>query len=360
MWWAAPMFFLFAPPADSPIKTDEVVVFIPTFARLDPDGKTWRLPVHGWIYEPETDSLTRRAALSVFRRSLGLDADAEDAALFKERAGRFLVDNQRGKKVPIRFGTGVQEMSESEANGHFRGQIVLSAAEAAMMLKLQDAKHGWLTYQAVTRPKDERVFKGQVQLLDATGWSVISDIDDTIKISEVRNKKALLANTFLREFQPAPGMAALYQDWLTQGAAFHYVSGSPWQLYEPIRAFADKAGFPLGSYHMKEFRWKDSSVLNLLGSQQEYKLGAIEPILTQFPQRRFVLVGDSGEQDPEIYGVLARKYPKQIARIFIRNVTDEPADAERYRKAFADVPAERWHIFKETKDIGAAPRALKD
>jgi len=360
MWWAAPLFLLLAQPADSPIKADEVVVFVPTYARLDPDGKTWRLPVHGWIFEPETDSLTRRAALGVFRRALGLEAGAEDTALFKERAGLFLVDNQRGKKVPVRLGPSVEVMGESEANGHFRGTLTLSADEAARLLKLQVGKHGWLTFQAVTRPQDERLFRGQVQLLPATGWSVISDIDDTIKISEVRDKQGLLANTFLREFRPAPGMAALYQDWQTQGAAFHYVSGSPWQLVEPVRAFADKAGFPLGSYHMKDFRWKDSSVLNLLGAQQEFKLGAIEPILTQFPQRRFVLVGDSGEQDPEIYGTLARKYPKQIARIFIRNVTAEPAAAERYRKSFADVPAERWHIFQETKEIGAALRLLKD
>ena len=57
-----------------------------------------------------------------------------------------------------------------------------------------------------------------------------------------------------------------------------------------------------------------------LGPQNQYKTGVIERILADFPRRRFLLVGDSGEQDPEIYGAIARKHPEQVERIFIRNV----------------------------------------
>ncbi|MGB7326045.1 MAG: App1 family protein [Rubripirellula sp.] len=63
-----------------------------------------------------------------------------------------------------------------------------------------------------------------------------------------------------------------------------------------------EAGFPEGTFHLKQFRLKDSSVLDLLSSQQETKRSAIVPILEAFPQRQFILIGDSGEQDPEIYG----------------------------------------------------------
>ena len=63
------------------------------------------------------------------------------------------------------------------------------------------------------------------------------------------------------------------------------------------------------------------------------------------------LIGDSGERDPEAYGTLARSHPAQIEHIFIRDVTGEKADAARYRAAFREVPAERWKIFIEPKEI---------
>jgi phosphatidate phosphatase APP1 len=64
-----------------------------------------------------------------------------------------------------------------------------------------------------------------------------------------------------------------------------------------------------------------------------------------------VLVGDSGEKDPEIYGALARKFPSQIHRIYIRDVTAEDANAPRYRQAFDGVRREVWSIFRMPKEI---------
>ena len=67
-----------------------------------------------------------------------------------------------------------------------------------------------------------------------------------------------------------------------------------------------------------------------------------------YPQRKFVLVGDSGQQDPEIYGLFARKYPRQVIAVFIHDVTGEPAESPRYQTAFEMVPAERWRLFTFT------------
>ena len=63
--------------------------------------------------------------------------------------------------------------------------------------------------------------------------------------------------------------------------------------------------------------------------------------------RLLVLVGDSGEKDPEIYGFIARKYPKRVHRIFIRAVKGESARNERFLKAFEGVPQEKWSIFTD-------------
>ena len=327
---------------DSPIKADEVVVFFPTVATLDPDGKIATLAVHGWIYEPEDDSVMRRTALGLFAKALGFSEDDAKTAHFKKRAGLFLVDNQHGKKVPVRIGDQTFVLEESAANGHFRGSVRLPAA---------GLKPGWLGFQAVTRAGDDRKFEGRVLVLGETGLSVVSDIDDTIKVSDVRNKKALLANTFLKDYQAVAGMPELYNKWAKQGASFHYVSASPWQLYAPLAEFFDKAGYPHGSFHLKSFRLKDSSFFNLFASPEKTKNQAIEPLLQAFPKRKFLLIGDSGEKDPEIYAELARKHPQQIERILIRDVTGEDAKAERYRKCFEGVARDRWQVFREPKEI---------
>jgi phosphatidate phosphatase APP1 len=85
----------------------------------------------------------------------------------------------------------------------------------------------------------------------------------------------------------------------------------------------------------------------MLASPIDYKLSMIEPLLQRFPTRTFILVGDSGEKDPEIYGEIARRYHKQVLQTYIRNVTGEPADAPRYQNAFREVPSEKWQLFDD-------------
>jgi len=212
-----------------------------------------------------------------------------------------------------------------------------------------------MDFEAVLPPGDSRRFTGQVHLLEATGLSVISDIDDTIKITEVRDRRAMLRNTFLRDFQGVPGMAGFYQTLARfNGARFHYVSASPWQLYPLVAEFIQSSGFPEGTFALRAFRWKDESFFNLFTDPEAYKLAAIEPLLRQFPQRRFVLVGDSGERDPEVYAALARKFPEQIRRIYIRDVTGEPGTAARYQQCFSGIPGNRWQVFRAPGEIQIA------
>jgi hypothetical protein len=314
------------------LRSDERVLFYPTVAGRDAASSEWRVPVHGLVFEPERRALTAAA----LRTALGLLAEPKDAAerkVFESRAKAFLVDNERGKQISVRVG-------ESAADGHVRGEFRLPGAEANPV-----------TFTAITRAGDTREFRGTAHLLAATGLSVISDVDDTIKVSHVRDRQALLRKTFYEPFQAVDGMAAVYRAWATNGASFHYVSASPWQLYEPLAEFAATNGFPAGSWHMKQFRVRDSSFLALFDSPENYKPGVIEPMLRQFPQRRFILVGDSGERDPEIYGALARKFPAQVHRILIRDVTGENAEAARYQAAFKDVTREKWRIFREPTEI---------
>lgn len=335
------------------IAEDETVIFFPTSSRLSDDGRAWTVPIHGWIFEPETDSLVRKATLKLLAKSLGLEEHAAEDETFQHRAAAFLVDNERSKRLSIRIGDEQFTLNESGPNGHFEATLTLPVETISRLEQDGHIENGWLRFYAVTGEDDARVFEGSVQLIGSQGISVISDIDDTIKISEVVDRSALLANTFLKPFRSVDGMAETYQRWAGRGAVFHYVSASPWQLYEPLTDWMRADGFPRGSMHLKIFRWKDSTFFDLFKSPEEIKPAAIEPILRASPQRRFILVGDSGEKDPEIYGSLAREHPEQVVRIFIRNVTNQGADAERYRRAFADVPAEKWQIFDKAEQLEA-------
>jgi hypothetical protein len=327
----------------SNLKDDEEARIFPAIGKRD--GDVWTLRVHGWVYEPETDAPGRTAAIEALRVALGLPDEAASSDIFRARARSFLVDNESSKGLLVRIGGHEYELSTTGSNGHTHTDLRVPAdgltPDAAGLVKID----------VIPRQHDVRSFAGVALMLGETGVSVISDIDDTVKISEVRDKKKLLINTFMREFQPVPGMADAYRRWAAAGAAFHYVSASPWQLYDPIDGFFRGTGFPQGSLHLKQFRAKDSSFLSLFTDPLAYKGPILRELLTQFPNRKFVLVGDSGEMDPEVYGSAYREFPAQIVAIHIRDVTAEDRNAPRYAVAFADVPAERWNIFTDATTL---------
>jgi len=328
------------------VKQDEEIIFFPTIGSYHKADGFWRLDIHGWIFEPEFAGEIRR----LFRRALGNRPDKENPSIFRQRSAPFLVDNERGKRITVAIGEHHFVVPQRSApNGHFRAQIHVPAP-----IIEQYGKKGFVTFRAVLSHNDNRVFSGRVHLIDNDGVSIVSDIDDTIKISEVHDKKKLMLNTFYRPFLPTPGMADYYQllSYLPQ-ASFHYVTSSPWQLFEALEKFRSDNHFPPGTYHMKLFRWKDRSVANLFTSPITFKLGLIEPIMQRFPGRQFILIGDSGEKDPEIYGDLARRYPKQVQKILIRDTqADTPADNKtRYDSAFHDVPKKRWLVFNKPEEI---------
>ena len=94
--------------------------------------------------------------------------------------------------------------------------------------------------------------------------------------------------------------------------------------------------------------------LLLFQSPIEYKQPILSGLIAQFPQRRFVLIGDSGEKDPEVYAAVYRVHPQQVAGIYIRDVTGEARDAPRYQTAFTGIPADRWTIFTDPATLPAA------
>jgi phosphatidate phosphatase APP1 len=331
----------------SEIKSDERVVFFPTAARVADDGQAWLAPIHGWIFEPEANSLSRRPLKAALRAAIPGETTAPANEILEQRLAPFLVDNERGKHVSIRVGSETYELPESQSDGHFTGEIRIPVATAQRL-----AADGVLRFLAVTDRNDDRTFAGAIHLIGPEGVSVISDIDDTVKITEVLDRQKLLENTFRRPFRPVAGMVELYRRWAGAGVRFHFVSNGPWQLYEPLQQFFETEKYPAATFDFRDFRLKDPSTLvSFLTDTGEAKLATIERWLGEFPRRRFVLIGDSGERDPETYGTIARKFPDRILRIFIRDVTGEAADAQRYQRAFAKLESTTWQLFQDPAQL---------
>jgi phosphatidate phosphatase APP1 len=337
--------------ATSDIHADEEVVLFPTSAHFDEARGTWSVPIHGIIYEPEGSSLARDAMVAAISELLDVKAGTPEAENLDRRVRLFLADNERGQDICVRIGSQAYAAGTSGANGHFQKELRFSTSEIDRLRVEPTIDGSFLVLEAVTRQSDDRRFIGRVQLVDPTGLSVISDIDDTIKHSQVGDHRAVLANTFLHRFKPVPGMPELYRDCARKGLVFHYVSGSPWQLYLPLAEFLAAEGLPSGSFDLKHFRLKDKSAIGLLQSQEATKLPAIERILTAFPQRRFILIGDSGEQDPEIYAKAAAAHRGQVVGIFIRNVTGETIGNARFEAIRNGIANEKLVLFDRPAEL---------
>ncbi len=331
-----------------------MIVFFPTYASRTPTGWTARLA--GMVARPLPEKSRRRVlAVAVLRRLLDLDEAEMASEIFRRRAEMFLFRRVAGQRVRITLGDRTVDAGYTDKAGHFETRVEFDDDFATACA----GGGGRLDYVGVAEPGPEEssvlpAGAGSVHLVDDVGVSVISDIDDTVKFSNVADKRELLRNTLLREFIPVAGMPEVYRRWRESGAEFHYVSSSPWQLSDPLCRFLGQAGLPAGSMHLKLFRLKDSTPLGRLPSRKRGKRRTIDRILDDFPGRRFVLVGDSGERDPEIYASIARRRPDQVAGILIREVPAKSSRAkvrERLAKLARRLPTECLTVFQSPDEL---------
>jgi phosphatidate phosphatase APP1 len=173
-------------------------------------------------------------------------------------------------------------------------------------------------------------------------FGIVSDIDDTVVQSEVTNflraaRMVLLENALTR--LPFPGVAALYRA-LERGATgaeanpIFYVSSSPWNLYDVIDGFLAAQGIPTGPLLLRDW---DLGRLN--ERHARHKGTVIREIFDTYPELPFVLVGDSGQEDPEIYTHLVREHPGRIKAVYIRNVTPNVERTDRIQALAHEVAA---------------------
>lgn len=181
---------------------------------------------------------------------------------------------------------------------------------------------------------------GQITVKDSqkTDFAIVSDIDDTIQKSYVTDKfkaaQTLLFNNYMTQ-KAFPGVSELYQaldknnDGIVNGDVY-YISGSPVQISQRIENFLSYNGFPFGSIDLKRIGFS-KNVDNPV-QQMDYKLEKLRILFDTYPNKKFILFGDNGEKDPEIYREISRKYPNKVIAIYINNVTGDNKNSVRYNQ----------------------------
>ncbi|MGF9758870.1 phosphatase domain-containing protein [Microvirga sp. 0TCS3.31] len=192
--------------------------------------------------------------------------------------------------------------------------------------------HSWHTMD-LTLPQPHAV-QAQVQIFIPPAtcrYVVISDIDDTVMYTGVTNKLRMLWLLFVEDAQSRvafPGVGALYQA-LHAGASgdqqnpMLYVSRAPWGIYEVLEEFFDRHGIPVGPIlFLRE--WGVSWTSPLPRKAEDHKRELIHNMLALYGELPFILIGDSGQHDPEIYRQIVEEHPGRVLAVYIRNVSRDP------------------------------------
>lgn len=288
----------------------------------------------------------------MIRRKLSSLPDQQGRRRLAERIRPFALRGIANRSIELHVGTHhIQLARATDAEGYFEEEVLIARqiaeshvdGDATIPLRLGLPGTG-----------DDRAM-GQATLLASKGFSVISDIDDTIKVTEMSDRSRLMENTFLREFRAVTGMAATYRKWREAGAGFHYVSLSPRPLFRPLSDFMNESGFPAGSLHLSGFRFRDQVYKRLFPDRTTYKTDEIRRLLEAFPERKFILIGDDADRDPEIYSELLAENSGQVTAVFIRVIGS--ASSRELSGRIAAAARDRTFTFRCAEDL---PDQLKD
>jgi phosphatidate phosphatase APP1 len=260
----------------------------------------------------------------------------------------FLTDELPGVPLLVTVGgTTVETVTDTE--GYFLVRVPSTDASQSPWARGTVELRG--DYRGVTgrhaAPVDVRVPSTDAR------FGIVSDVDDTILQTGVQRVGRMILQTFTGSSltrTPFPGAAELYRDLAGGVNPVFYVSSSPWNLHSFLVGFLRHRGFPLGPVLLRD----------LLGSWRgrEQKHDRIREVLDLHPDLSFVLLGDSGEHDPEIYADIVREYPGRIIAVYIREVRLDPGDGRVEKVSDAWAPDVPFVLAADTEAVRRHARGL--
>ncbi|KAI8621572.1 hypothetical protein BC830DRAFT_1163672 [Chytriomyces sp. MP71] len=362
-----------APPAEDGIAP--VPVQVDSAASC---ARTLNVNVKGWVHISKKDGFRRNLLLGIGKRILSpirSDRSRLASQVFEERAGAFLdagfteqgairvcvlgLKKKQTDRDPAMALADIESLIGSSGH-HFdviplmnssglfdetirvpeetveEWQRVAGGSDGVWMNQLE-----FVAYKKSGSQAGTHAF-GTCAVVQEQGYSVITDLDDTIKDSDVyRGPTAALNNALFTPSSSAiAGMSVLYNKFATEcDISFHYVSASPFQLLEMINNFLVGDEFPVGSVTLRDV-WHQSS-------RRGYKDEVIKGLFTKYPNRKFILIGDAGEKDAEIYASVLKANPDKISKILIRSVDNDEEKIKIVRKSLEGVPEDKWAVFSD-------------
>lgn len=251
----------------------------------------------------------------------------------------------------------------SDREGYF--QLVLTLARP---LPITQAWHKVpLTLPDVQLPTQAGPVTAMGQVMTPTVLStfgVISDIDDTIVATQATNLLKMARIVFLNNARtrlPFAGVAAFYRA-LQRGRSggeqnpVFYVSSSPWNLYDLLVDFLAIHEIPAGPLFLQDYGIDKHKFITV--SHRTHKLAAFQRILHTYPMLPFILIGDSGQEDPEIYAEVVKTYPGRIQAIYIRDVSTAARDAT-VQKLIAEANKHQVEMLLVPDTLAAAHHAVQ-
>lgn len=267
-----------------------------------------------------------------------------------------------GARVRIRY-KDTDTFVDTDQHGFFR---------VDMELGIMPSDVCWHEIQlSLHSPADERATTTGEFYTPASNarYGVISDIDDTVVYTGVANTTRMMWRLFAEgadSREVFPGVPALYQafhagrgDNDQEGNPLFYVSRAPWSIYQVLVEVFRRNRIPHGPILiLREWGMKRGSLLPR--RDKDHKQDAIRHILGMYPDMRFILVGDSGQRDPEIYNGILREDPGRILGIYIRDVSNTPARSAAIDRLAREARAAGCDLILAADNVAMAEHAASE
>jgi phosphatidate phosphatase APP1 len=231
------------------------------------------------------------------------------------------------REILLKFDHGLVK-GKTDATGAF--WVTAQATESSWILKEISLTDG----QPVVIL--DHLYARTVNTLDSD-TIVISDIDDTLLHSNIRNRihqVRTLMFTVMEKRRAVEETQRLIRRLKDAGAETFYLSNSEQNLYPLIYRFLRHNSFPEGPLFLKQWRTiRDFIIRHKNRDRNAHKLGTLENLMRIFPERKYILVGDNTQHDLSIYLQTAQKFPGQIRHVVIRKVFEAETDVALFGSA---------------------------
>ncbi|RYP09794.1 hypothetical protein DL764_001048 [Monosporascus ibericus] len=345
------------------------VLNIPGYANWTDEG--WNVRIHGNVYkQPDTSPETLDALANEFLIGVDIaDLPEEQQVQARNVTASIYIVQQADQSVTINFENDVAVQPNA-------GTSLINAGGGQQSIKMpyettpQGDFDAFVTLKNTTGPDGGYLLPGNetasIQALNAyaegtdsgnataylvprEGFTIISDIDDILRVTRIYLPNEGILNTFARPFRPWENMPEIYALWSATipDVHFHYLTTTPEQVTRNYMEFIYKT-YPLGSFDTRPLNFSDIKATTAI------RRFLLDKIFATFPERRFVLVGDVSNADiMKAYPQLAKDYPEQVQCIFLRNTTaTDGSDLLPYdTSGFEGLDQKRYMFFVHPDDL---------